>query len=100
MVLSCDKHDRSDNMEITEVRIHKANGDGSKLKAYATVTIDDCFLISNIRIIQGENRLFCAMPSRRLADGRFDDIVHPMNQETRDLFESKILDKYKKEIVE
>ena len=81
-------------MEITRVRVHKVDREDSRLKGYATVTIDDCFVVSNIRIIEGENRLFCAMPSRRVNDDRFEDIVHPTNAETREMFESKILEEY------
>lgn len=81
-------------MEITKVRVHKMDSEGSRLKAYATVTIDDCFVVNNIRIIEGENRLFCAMPSRKLKDGKFEDIVHPTNTETREMFEEKILEEY------
>lgn len=81
-------------MEITKVRIHKIDRESSKLKGYATVTIDDCFVISDIRIIEGDNRLFCAMPSRKVSEDKFEDIVHPINQETRDMFEKKILAEY------
>lgn len=81
-------------MEITKVRIHKVDREDSKLKGYATVTIDDCFVVSNIRIIEGDKRLFCAMPSRKVSEDRFEDIVHPTNQETRDMFEEKILAEY------
>ena len=81
-------------MEITRVRVHKIDSEGSRLKGYASVTIDDCFVVNNIRIIEGENRLFCAMPSRKVKDDRFEDIVHPTNAETRELFESKILEEY------
>ncbi len=82
-------------MEITKVRVHKVEKEGSRLKGYATVTIDDCFVISNIRIIEGENRLFCAMPSRKVNDDKFEDIVHPTNAETREMFETAILNEYK-----
>ena len=81
-------------MEITKVRVHKTDGEGSRLKGYASVTIDDCFVVNNIRIIEGENRLFCAMPSRKINDDKFEDIVHPTNSETREMFESKILEEY------
>ncbi len=81
-------------MEITRVRVHKIDSEGSRLKGYASVTIDDCFVVNNIRIIEGENRLFCAMPSRKVKDDRFEDIVHPTNAETREMFESKILEEY------
>ncbi len=81
-------------MEITNVRVHKIDKEGSRLRGYATVTIDNCFVVSNIRIIEGENRLFCAMPSRKVNDEKFEDIVHPTNSETREMFESKILEEY------
>lgn len=81
-------------MEITKVRVHKVDREDSRLKGYASVTIDDCFVVNNIRIIEGENRLFCAMPSRKVNDEKYEDIVHPTNSETRELFESKILEEY------
>ena len=81
-------------MEITKVRVHKVEREGSRLKGYATVTIDDCFVVSNIRINEGENRLFCAMPSRKVNDDKFEDIVHPTNAETREMFETAILNEY------
>ena len=84
-------------MEITNVYVHKVGKEGSRLKGYANVTLDDCFVISNIRIIEGENRLFCAMPSRKVNDDKFEDIVHPTNKETRDMFEEKILAEYNKQ---
>ena len=83
-------------MEITKVNVHKVSKEGSKLKGYATVTIDDCFVVSNIRIIEGTDRLFCAMPSRKVNDEKFEDIVHPTNTETREMFENKILEEYNK----
>ena len=81
-------------MEITKVRVHKVDREGSRLKGYATVTIDDCFVIGDIRIIEGENRLFCAMPSRKVNDDKFEDYVHPTNAETRKMFEDAILAEY------
>lgn len=83
-------------MEITNVHVYKTDKEGSRLKGYATVTIDDCFVVNNIRIIEGENRLFCAMPSRKVNEEKFEDIVHPTNKETRDMFEEKILEAYNK----
>ncbi len=87
-------------MEITDVRVHKVNKEENpKLKGYATVKIDDCFLISGIRIIEGKERTFCAMPHKKIVkDGviRSEDIVHPTNEETRNMFESKILEEYNK----
>lgn len=84
-------------MEITNVKVFKTNGEDTKMKGYATVTLDDCFVIRNLRIIQGEERLFVAMPSRKKADGEYEDVVHPTNAETRKMFEDKILEEYNKQ---
>ena len=84
-------------MEITSVKVFKTNGEDTKMKGYATVTLDDCFVIRNLRIIQGEERLFVAMPSRKKADGEYEDIVHPTNSETRKMFEEKIIEEYNKQ---
>ncbi len=81
-------------MEITNVKVFKTNGEDSKMKGYATVTLDDCFVVRNLRIIQGDERLFVAMPSRKKADGEYEDVVHPTNAETRKMFEEKILEEY------
>ncbi|MBE6156636.1 MAG: hypothetical protein E7161_02710 [Firmicutes bacterium] len=81
-------------MEITKVYVNRVNKEGSKLKGYATIEIDGCLEINNIRIIEGKERIFCAMPSRKINDEKFEDYVHPKNQETRDMFENKILEEY------
>lgn len=81
-------------MEITSVRVHKTEREGSRMKGYATVTLDDCFVVRNIRIIEGDEKLFIAMPSRKVADDRYEDIAHPINSETRKMFEDKILEEY------
>ncbi len=81
-------------MEITNVKVFKTNGEDAKMKGYATVTLDDCFVVRNLRIIQGEERLFVAMPSRKKADGEYEDIVHPTNSETRKMFEEAIIEEY------
>ena len=81
-------------MEITSVKVHKTEREGSRMKGYATVTIDNCFVVRNIRIIEGDEKLFIAMPSRKVADDRYEDIAHPINAETRKLFEDKILEEY------
>jgi len=80
-------------MQITEIKIYPVNED--KLKAYVTVTFDNCFVVRDLKIIQGNNRLFVAMPSRRMKDGSFRDVVHPSNSEMRDVLEKGIFDKYK-----
>ncbi len=84
-------------MEITSVRVFKSEREGSRVKGYATVTIDDCLMIHNIRIIEGEDKMIIAMPSRKINSERYEDVVHPLNSETRNLFVDKILEEYNKE---
>lgn len=79
-------------MDITEIKVYPVNED--KLKAYVTVTFDNCFVVRDLKIIQGNNRLFVAMPSRRMKDGSFRDVVHPSNSDMRDLLERTIFEKY------
>ncbi|MFQ6110861.1 MAG: septation regulator SpoVG [Nitrospinota bacterium] len=83
-------------MEITEVRVYPV--DEEKLKAYATITFDDCFIVRDLKIINGNNGLFVAMPSRRRKDGQFKDTAHPLNNETRRMIEDKVLGEYEKEL--
>lgn len=80
-------------MEITDVRIRKVDGQ-SRLRAVASITIDGAFAIHELRIIEGKNGLFVAMPSRQTTDGTFRDIAHPINIETRQMIEELILAKY------
>ena len=82
-------------MKITDVRLKKVDGH-NRLKAIASVTIDDCFVIHELRIIEGDNGLFIAMPSRKLPEGEFKDIAHPINAETREQLEKAIIDEYNK----
>ncbi len=79
-------------MNITDVQIFLANEE--KLKAYATITFDDCFIVRDLKIIQGSSGLFIAMPAKRRKDGTFKDIAHPLNQEMRALIEQKVFDAY------
>ena len=83
-------------MKITDVRIRKRMGD-EKLKAFASVTFDDCFVVHDIKIIQAERGLIVAMPSRRSSDGTYRDIVHPINREMREQLQTAILDRYRAE---
>jgi len=85
-------------MNISEVQIFLVNED--KLRAYATITIDDCFVVRDLKIIQGLSGVFVAMPAKKRKDGSFRDIAHPLNQETRALLENKILDAYHKHLAE
>ena len=81
-------------MKITEVRIRKVKKDDSKLKAVASITIDDCFVVHDIKVIDGNDGNFIAMPSRKTPEGEYKDIVHPLNTETRELIRKIILDEY------
>ena len=83
-------------MKITSVNVRKIEKEGSRMKGIASVLIDDSFAVHDIRIIEGDNGLFIAMPSRKTATGGYRDIVHPINPETRKIFEDEILDAYKK----
>ena len=83
-------------MKITDVRIRKVDSQ-TRLKAVASITIDDAFAINELRIIEGKNGLFVAMPSREKAEGGFRDIAHPINLETRRTIEGIVLEKYNKE---
>jgi len=85
-------------MEITEVRIFPI--DEAKLKAYVSVIFDDCFIVSDIKIINGANGLFISMPSKKLRNGTFRDIAHPLNNETRRYIEKEVLEKYRSVVSE
>ncbi len=82
-------------MEITDIRIRKVNADG-KLKAYVTVTFDESFVVHNVKVIEGENGIFIAMPSRRTKNGEYKDIAHPINTDFRGVLQNRILDEYNK----
>lgn len=80
-------------MQITDVRVRKVAKEG-KMKAVVSITIDDEFVVHDIKVIEGEKGLFIAMPSRKASDGEYRDIAHPINSETREQIQSIILDKY------
>lgn len=80
-------------MNITDVRVFLR--DEEQLKGYVNITIDDAFVVKNIKIIEGRNGLFVAMPSYKLKNGEFKDVAHPINSETRTQIEETILAKYK-----
>ena len=77
-------------MQITDIRVRTVQGD-EKLKGVASITIDDCFVVHDLRIIQGNEQLFVAMPSRRTKDGEFKDIAHPIRPEVRNEISSLVL---------
>ena len=80
-------------MEITEVRLRKVNSDG-KLRAVASVTIDKEFVVHDIKVIEGQNGLFIAMPSKKIQNGEFRDVAHPINPEGRQKIQDAILAEY------
>lgn len=80
-------------MNITDVRVRKVAKEG-KMKAVVSITIDDEFVVHDIKVIEGEKGLFIAMPSRKATDGEYRDIAHPINSVTRDRIQTMILDKY------
>lgn len=82
-------------MEITDVRIRKVNTEG-KMKAVVSVTFDNDFVVHDIKVIEGQEGLFIAMPSRKTPDGEFKDIAHPINSPTRERIQRAILEEYEK----
>ncbi|MBF0105967.1 MAG: septation regulator SpoVG [Deltaproteobacteria bacterium] len=82
-------------MEVTEIRMFLA--DEERLKAYVTVTLDNCFVVRDLKVINGNTGLFVAMPSKKKKDGTYKDIAHPINSDFRNYLENLILEKYKDE---
>jgi stage V sporulation protein G len=80
-------------MEITDIRVRKVVGEG-KLRAYVTITFDDCFVIHNIKIIEGKTGVFIAMPSRKTRAGEYKDVAHPIHSDFRLELQKRILDQY------
>lgn len=85
-------------MQITDVRIRKIEKEG-KMKAVVSITIDEEFVIHDIKIIEGEKGMFIAMPSRKTAEGEYKDIAHPIKSSTRELIQNLILQKYNEELL-
>ena len=86
-------------MQITDIRIRSVEKEG-KMKAVVSITIDDEFVVHDIKIIEGEKVMFIAMPSRKAADGEYRDIAHPINTATRERLQSMILSKYQESLEE
>jgi len=84
------------HMEITEVRIFAVEEE--RLKAYAAITFDHCFVVRDLKVINGNNGLFVAMPSKKRKDGTYRDTAHPLDNQTRQMIESKVLTEYHREI--
>ncbi|HSH36053.1 septation regulator SpoVG [Schnuerera sp.] len=85
-------------MKVTDVRIRKVTEEG-KMKAIVSVTFDEEFVVHDIKIIEGQNGLFIAMPSRKMPDGEFRDISHPINAETRKKIQDAIFEEYEKILI-
>jgi len=83
-------------MEVTEVKVFPVQED--RVKAYVAITLDDCFVVRDLKVINGNNGLFVAMPSKKRKDGTYRDTAHPLNNETRQMIESIVLTEYNKEI--
>ena len=86
-------------MTITDVRVRKITKEG-KMKAIVSITIDDEFVVHDIKVIEGEKGLFIAMPSKKATDGEYRDIAHPINSATRDSIQKIILENYEKALAE
>ena len=86
-------------MQITDIRIRSVEKEG-KMKAVVSITVDDEFVVHDIKIIEGEKGMFIAMPSRKASDGEYRDIAHPINTATRERLQSMILDKYQETLAE
>ena len=87
-----------DIMKISDVRIRLVNKEDNKLKAVASITIDECFVIHDIKVIESAEGAFIAMPSRKTNDGEYKDIAHPLNTETREIVKNAILSAYYDEL--
>ncbi len=86
-------------MQITDVRVRKVTKEG-KMKAIVSITLDNEFVVHDIKVIEGEKGLFIAMPSRKATDGEYRDIAHPINSGTRDMIQSIVLEKYEYALAE
>ena len=86
-------------MQITDVRVRKITKEG-KMKAIVSITLDDEFVVHDIKVIEGEKGLFIAMPSKKATDGEYRDIAHPINSDTRDRIQKMILERYEVALLE
>ena len=83
-------------MDVTEVRVFPVEEE--RLKAYVTITFDNCFVVRDLKVIDGNKGLFVAMPSKKRKDGTYRDMAHPLNHETRHMIESRVLEEYRREM--
>ena len=82
-------------MKISDIRIRLVDKDDSKLKAVVSITIDDCFVVHDIKVIEGKDGYFISMPSKKTPDGLYKDIVHPINTATRESLSAQIIEAFK-----
>ncbi len=87
-------------LNITDIRIRLVKKEDLKLKAVASVTIDGCFVVHEVRVIESEKGLFVAMPSKKTPDGEFKDIAHPIDTDTRTMLDKKVIEAYEKAVSE
>ncbi len=87
-------------LNVTDIKIRLVEKESSKLRAIASIVIDDCFAVHDIKVIEGAGGVFAAMPSRRTPDGEFKDIAHPINTETREFVKDAIIAAYEKAVSE
>lgn len=83
-------------MDITEIKIFAV--DEKRVKAYSSVVFDECFIVRDLKVIQGDTKLFVAMPSKKMKDGSYRDTVHPLNNDMRNKIESSVLAAYEEEL--
>jgi stage V sporulation protein G len=86
-------------VQVTDIRVKKVAGEG-KMKAVVSVTFDNAFVVHDIKVIEGQEKLFTAMPSRRTPENEFKDIAHPINAEMREMLETAIISKYNEALLE
>jgi len=84
-------------MDVTEVRVFPVEED--RLRAYVTITFDNCFVVRDLKVIDGNKGLFVAMPSKKRKDGTYRDMAHPLNNETRHRIEARVLEEYRREVL-
>ncbi len=82
-------------MRITEIKVLTVNGD-EKLKAYVTIKLDDCFVVRDLKVIKGASGFFVAMPAKRMKDGSYRDLVHPLDKPTRQMLEKEVMVEYER----
>ena len=99
MCARINKHKGDNAIQITDVRVRKITKEG-KMKAIVSITLDNEFVVHDIKVIEGEKGLFIAMPSKKSADGEHRDFAHPINSNTRDVIQKTILDRYEKALAE